>query len=302
VMLGLKRREIRDLVPSIVAFAELEPFIHMPVRHYSSGMFLRLAFAISVHVDPDILLIDEAFSVGDIYFRAKCLDKMRTFQEEGRTFLVVSHDIEFIQQICDEVIWIDKGRIVAQGLPTEVVDQYKRTAFQRSAPVPLVHHSQTATASTGRFGRGVVTVDYIDFLDETGKACPRLENGKPLTIRATYHLHDREQMRRDTNGTMALDCTILIQSQRGHGVVCIATEELDQSVRLTADHGEILFHIDRLDLTPGLYVMGATFYGGSRQSLNAVYDLHSRMYTFAVAERDGLSPIAGLDPPCRWEC
>jgi len=116
-LLGLSRKETDALFDAIVSFAELEDFIDNPVKHYSSGMYVRLGFAVAVHVDPDILLVDEVLAVGDEAFAKKCLDKIAEFQQEGRTILFVTHSLDLVDQICDRGIVLDHGRVVFDGDP-----------------------------------------------------------------------------------------------------------------------------------------------------------------------------------------
>ncbi|MBA2411100.1 MAG: ABC transporter ATP-binding protein [Gammaproteobacteria bacterium] len=122
---GLSRREVARRFDSIVAFAELEDFMDDPLRTYSSGMQLRLAFAVAVHIEPDILLIDEVLSVGDLAFQRKCVERISEFKQSGCTILLISHDIAQVEQLCDEVIWLQHGHLAAHGNPKAVVEQYK---------------------------------------------------------------------------------------------------------------------------------------------------------------------------------
>lgn len=127
-VLGMKRAEITAKFDEIVAFAELEKFLDTPVKHYSSGMYMRLAFAVAAHLDPEILLIDEVLAVGDAEFQAKCLGKMGAVASEGRTVLFVSHNMAAVQSLCKRVLWIKNGELTAQGEPDEVVTSYLRSA------------------------------------------------------------------------------------------------------------------------------------------------------------------------------
>jgi len=124
-ILGLSRQEIDLLFDAIVAFAELEDFIDTPVKFYSSGMYVRLGFAVAVHVDPQILLVDEVLAVGDIAFQHKCLDKVAEFQREGRTIVVVTHVPDLVQRVCDQAVMLDHGRILQYGEPAEVVREFR---------------------------------------------------------------------------------------------------------------------------------------------------------------------------------
>ncbi|MBV8812636.1 MAG: ABC transporter ATP-binding protein, partial [Acidobacteriaceae bacterium] len=126
LILGLHPAEIEERMDEIAAFAELEDFIDAPVHTYSNGMYMRLAFSLGINVDPDILLLDEVFAVGDAAFAAKCRDQMKRFKNEGTTVLLVSHDLETVAQFCDTVLWLDRGRIRQIGPAAEVVDAYRR--------------------------------------------------------------------------------------------------------------------------------------------------------------------------------
>jgi ABC-type polysaccharide/polyol phosphate transport system ATPase subunit len=123
-ILGLSRREIDERYEEIAAFADIGDFLEQPVKTYSSGMFVRLAFAVAVHVEPRVLVIDEALSVGDIAFRNKCMLKLRELRQKGTTLLFVSHDLSTVQMICDRVAWLDHGEIRSVGDPVRVCQEY----------------------------------------------------------------------------------------------------------------------------------------------------------------------------------
>lgn len=126
LMLGFNKKEIAKLEPSIIEFSELEKFIDQPVKSYSSGMKSRLGFAISINVDPDILIIDEALSVGDKAFAEKCLMKMREFKEQGKTMIFVSHSLGQMKEFCEKILWLEYGTIRAIGSTSEIIPQYEK--------------------------------------------------------------------------------------------------------------------------------------------------------------------------------
>ncbi len=138
MVLGLSPREIRARFDDIVAFAELEDFIDAPVWTYSTGMRMRLAFSVAVNVDPDILIIDEVLAVGDIAFTEKCLERMRMFQEKGKTLLLVTHDTATLMAWCRRALWLDQGQVRALGDPAEVAQTYLST-FSESVAVPAMN-------------------------------------------------------------------------------------------------------------------------------------------------------------------
>src|SRR5207302_1294337 len=123
-ILGMSRAEIRRKFDEIVSFAEVEKFIDTPVKRYSSGMYVRLAFAVAAHLEPDVLVIDEVLAVGDIAFQRKCLGKMESVARQQRAVLVVSHNMSIVAQLCQQVIWLDQGRIVRSGPTREIIGAY----------------------------------------------------------------------------------------------------------------------------------------------------------------------------------
>jgi lipopolysaccharide transport system ATP-binding protein len=124
IVLGLSKREVRQRMPDIVRFAELEAFIDEPLKTYSSGMYMRLGFAVAVYTDPDILLIDEFLSVGDEAFQQKCADKIAEFRRRGKTIILVTHNLSLVEQWCDEALWLADGITLTRGKPRRVIDTY----------------------------------------------------------------------------------------------------------------------------------------------------------------------------------
>ena len=125
-ILGMFRTEIVRKLDAIVAFAELEQFIDTPVKHYSSGMYVRLAFSVAAHLEPEILIVDEVLSVGDLHFRSKCLGRMQDLRSQGRTVLLVSHDLTSVRQLCTRAVMLQRGHVVDDGAPAEVTRRYER--------------------------------------------------------------------------------------------------------------------------------------------------------------------------------
>ena len=125
-MIGFTKEEIDARLDDILSFADIGDFIHQPVKMYSSGMFVRLAFAVAINIDPEILIVDEALSVGDVFFQAKCYHKFEEFKNQGKTILIVSHDLSSISKYCDKVVLLNKGQMLDEGNPKEMVDMYKQ--------------------------------------------------------------------------------------------------------------------------------------------------------------------------------
>ena len=149
-MIGFSKEEIDAKLDDIISFAEIGDFINQPVKTYSSGMFVRLAFAVAINIDPEILIVDEALSVGDVFFQAKCYKKFEDFKEEGKTILFVSHDLGSIQRYCDRVILLNKGEKLSEGTPKDMIDLYKKVLVNQEngsaySDAPDIDHNAEET-------------------------------------------------------------------------------------------------------------------------------------------------------------
>lgn len=175
-ILGMNRKEIEKKFIDIVEFSGVGDFIDQPVKNYSSGMYVRLGFSVSIHVEPEILLVDEILAVGDMAFQRRCMSKFADFQEEGRTVVVVSHGLEQMRTFCDEVAWLDHGRLQDVGPAAEVIDKYS-----------VVANGVEEVEGGGRhFGTGEARIDKIELLDASGRSIDRLNVGQEATIRMYY--------------------------------------------------------------------------------------------------------------------
>ena len=151
-MIGFSREEIDAKLQSILDFADIGEFIHQPVKTYSSGMFVRLAFAVAINIDPEILIVDEALSVGDVFFQAKCYRKFEEFKEMGKTILFVSHDLSSIGKYCDRVVLLNKGEKLAEGGAKEMVNLYRRVLVNQYDDADLEEGAENAAAENGQSG------------------------------------------------------------------------------------------------------------------------------------------------------
>jgi lipopolysaccharide transport system ATP-binding protein len=177
-ILGMKRREIDRRFDEIVDFAEVEKFIETPVKHYSSGMYVRLAFAVAAHLEPEILIVDEVLAVGDAEFQRKCLGKMEDAATQGRTVLLVSHSLGTVQNLCQRVLYVSSGRIACDSDADECVNAYLQS-FERST-------GTTSLKTLPRQEGHVPIITGIELLDETGAAAEVVASGRPVTIRIHY--------------------------------------------------------------------------------------------------------------------
>jgi lipopolysaccharide transport system ATP-binding protein len=182
-LLGLQTHEVHDRMPSIESFAEIGDYIDRPVRTYSSGMQMRLAFSVATAVRPDVLIVDEALSVGDAYFSAKCFDRIREFGRAGTTLLIVSHDKQAIQTICDRAILLDGGRIARDGDPESVMDFYNALIGDRQSRNIVQHPREDGRVETIS-GTGEATVTELALLNDRGEPVDVVDVGAPVALRA----------------------------------------------------------------------------------------------------------------------
>jgi len=212
-ILGLSAAEVDRLYPRIVEFAEIGDFIHQPVKTYSSGMSVRLAFAVAIHVHPEVLLVDEALAVGDIYFRQRCLRKVHELRSQGVTILFVSHSMGDVKAIGDRTLWLDGGRVRALGATDGVVAQYlaamndKDATYIEAHPVDATGPAEQAPEFVEglpnvdhRYGDGRARVAGIAVLNETGQPIRLLEPGSTAVVRISVEA--RESIARPNVGFM----------------------------------------------------------------------------------------------------
>ncbi|MFC1623848.1 ABC transporter ATP-binding protein [Candidatus Omnitrophota bacterium] len=178
-ILGMKKREILKKFDEIVTFAEIEKFIDTPVKFYSSGMYVRLAFSVAAHLEPDILLVDEVLAVGDVAFQRKCLGKMGNVSQEGRTVIFVSHNMGAIQQLCSRAILLDKGRIITEGHTTEVVNKYLMMGLELEGERVWSDRNEAP-------GDETVRLRAVRALDRYGKICSNFDVRDPFSIQMEY--------------------------------------------------------------------------------------------------------------------
>lgn len=211
-ILGMRRQEIQAKLDEIVAFAEVERFLETPVKRYSSGMYVRLAFAVAAHLNDDILIVDEVLAVGDARFQRKCLEKMEDVGRHGRTILFVSHNLASITRLCSRAILLEGGRLVADGAAHDVVRQYLKTDIGATA--------EKRWTGTGCPTNGVVRLERIRLTNSDGEPSVRLDIRRPLTIAV-----DWENMVEDRAFVTTL------QFMNMEGVIVFVTQDLDPAWR-----------------------------------------------------------------------
>lgn len=310
LMLGLSRREIAKRFDEIVRFAELEEFIDAPVKTYSSGMYVRLGFAVAINVDPDVLLVDEVLAVGDESFTHKCLDKFADFRRRGRTVLLVTHSLDLVTRFCDEALWLDAGVAKAQGDPKRVIDAYlmdvagqeNRELAESGPQGPRLRDVEVRRAETdpqgqahepadmfkaaeGRWGSREAEITHVEMIGASGQSAHLFQSGERVEVR----LHVRARHRLS-------DFAFGIGIFNAEGICCYGTNtRIDggSPAELTGE-GLVMFTIDRLDLVEGTYKLDVAVH---RQD-GMPYDYHRLLYTFRVKSPRKEAGI--FRPPHRW--
>jgi ABC-type polysaccharide/polyol phosphate transport system ATPase subunit len=231
-MLGMTRSEISRKVDSIVEFAGVAEYIDVPVKRYSSGMYVRLGFSIAAHLDPDILLLDEVLAVGDIVFQAKCLDLISQLRETGRTIVLISHDLGAIQAMCDHAILLHHGQVVMTGTPTHVIDHYQQMAMGGRETYHLNDDAQHKSAKCS----------HISFTSTEPDKTPR--TGYPMVARFGFDVQDMLEN---------VVFNILFYWPSGYLCAQLTTAISDPQLRVTAGSGEVEFYCPVLEIQPGWY-------------------------------------------------
>lgn len=278
-LLGMSRRDTDRALDDIVGFAEMEQFIDQQVKYYSSGMYVRLGFAVAVNVDPDVLLIDEVLSVGDENFQRKCVERIRLFQTEGRTIVVVSHSVDLIRRLCDDAAVLDRGELVAMGSSGEAIKALHEHLLSRQRVIdasvlqPQLEPSPTApdeAAPTGPEKTYEVTITGVTTDPPSSGGDDHISPGGALELRIAYRT-DRPV--KDVNAWVNLhdvEGRLIFGYSSALGGLVI--DEL-------AGSGEICFHFDRFPLLDGefMWAVGITSLDGS-----TVYDLREQQDPLSV--------------------
>jgi ABC-2 type transport system ATP-binding protein len=284
-LLGLSRKEVAARFDDIVAFSELEAHIDQQVKYYSSGMYVRLGFAVAVNMDPDILLVDEVLAVGDELFQRKCLDRIRLFQREGRTIVFVTHSADLVRQICDRAAVLDEGEMVALGTPGEAVRSYREHLLKRQrydeaeALAALEAADPSSVGGESTFDRTAtreerrnlkVRITSVRFEYPKCETQPYLVSGQPLSIRIGYKALEPVE---------DLVAGIAIYDMRGELMSGFNTSLLDLDLGRVEGSGEIAFHIAEVPLLDGTYPVSIGFH--SRDEAK-IYDWREQRESFEV--------------------
>lgn len=303
---GLTKKEIDERLDDIIEFSEMEPFLDNPVRTYSSGMYMRLAFSVAINVNADILLIDEILAVGDVNFQAKCFNKLREIKAQGTTIVIVSHSMGQIEQICDRSIWIHEGKIKADGDPREIDKDY--LDFMGQKRQEIVEQVQKKEAEKQEEAQEEQTPEEVETaLEEEEKK--RWGNGK-ARFREVYisgnqsqkqsvfateekvriHMHYKVKQKVE-------DAVFGIGIFRDDGVQCYGTNtRIEQFERFDLEKdGETVVEIEKLSLLPGKYTLDVAI----ESDMATPVDYYRQAYSFEVYS--SLTDVGIFRIPHRWE-
>jgi lipopolysaccharide transport system ATP-binding protein len=300
---GFNRAQMDRRLKEIINYAELGDFIDTPVKHYSSGMYVRLGFAVAIHTAPDLLLVDEVLAVGDSSFQRKCLTSIQQFCERGGTLILVSHDLNSIQTICRRAIWLEHGELQADGRPTDVVMEYIRHLMaketeleqQLAAAEPGADESSTdeadAEAATNqaamrRFGNGRVRITKVELCNDRGEVQSHFQSGAPLTIRLSYET--QTVVERPVFG-------IAIFHQQGFHITGPNTKVAGLPLPRIEGAGVITYRVPALALLEGAYLLSVAVVNDTDTEY---FDYHDRLYPLQIfrahgAETYGLVTLNG---------
>lgn len=269
---GLSKKEIDERMDDIIEFSEMEPFLDNPVRTYSSGMYMRLAFSVAINVNADILLIDEILAVGDVNFQAKCFNKLREIKAQGTTIVIVSHSMGQIEQICDRSIWIHEGKIKGEGKPRDIDMEYLNFMGEKretDSEKSLKQDAKDGLNSDKRWGNGKARFTDVYMTDAEGKRKAVFASEEAVNICMAYKVKQKVE-----------DAVFGIGIFRSDGMQCYGTNtriEQFEQFDLTKD-GEACVRIEKLLLLPGRYTLDVAI----ESDMATPVDYYKESYIFEV--------------------
>jgi lipopolysaccharide transport system ATP-binding protein len=239
-ILGMRKKEIEKKFDQIVDFSGVEKYIDTPVKRYSSGMYIRLAFAVAAHLNAEILIVDEVLAVGDAEFQKKCLNKMSEVSKEGgRTVLFVSHNMAAMQNLCNKIIYLEHGQVVSMGNSNEVISNYLRSSMAK--------HTTILSERTDRIGNGEIRFQSLELCDETGNIVSSLQSGKNGSIRIYF-------TRKNNQILKSLNIAIGVNDDMGDRLTVFNNEVTNQQF-INVDKDCVQIDIYKLPLAKGQYTL-----------------------------------------------
>ncbi|MCP4116871.1 MAG: ABC transporter ATP-binding protein [Desulfobacteraceae bacterium] len=279
--LGLSRQEIEERLDRIIEFTELGNFINEPIKTYSSGMVMRLAFSVAIHADPKAFVVDEALSVGDAYFQQKCMQKIKEFKENGGSIVFVSHDLNAVKVLCDQAILLDKGNVIEHGDPEAIINAYNFLIAKRSKGEEI---SYGAEDDSSGYGNRKVVIDRVALIDEKENESEILISGHPLKLAVTLTGHELID-----NVTLGIS----IRDKFGQDIYGTNSYHLEKPIRIKQNETLIVNYLfEEFNLGPGKYTVTVAAHAGSAH-VEECYHWMDKGAVFEVVAGDG-HVFAGL--------
>jgi ABC-type polysaccharide/polyol phosphate transport system ATPase subunit len=294
VMHGLTKEQVLERLDDIVSFAELEDVIDDPVRTYSSGMFMRLGFSVAVHTDPDILLVDEVLAVGDAGFVAKCKDRISELRKQGKTLILVTHDLDSVERWCDEAIWLHQGEVMDRGFPRRVIDAY-RQFIERGEEQEILSaehkHDEVAAGAhepsvePARWGSREIEITGVHVLGTDGAEKRVFHPNDGLKIRVDYKINSPEQ-----------DVVFGIGINRGDGLTVLGTNTAIDRVAMPGlqPSGSVECELEKLGILDGSYSIDAAVHRADGYP----FDYHQAVLHFSVRSENRV--VGVITPERTW--
>ena len=286
-MMGFSREEIDGKMEAILEFADIGEFVYQPVKTYSSGMFVRLAFAVAINIEPEVLIVDEALSVGDVFFQNKCYHKFEEFKKMGKTILFVSHDLNSISRYCDRVILLNKGEKLAEGIPKEMVDLYKKVLVRQN---DKQYHKKAGGESDRQwkesmninpqkdeYGSGKAEMEDFAILDSEGNYTNIVEKGSEFTIKVKAKFYQR------------LEYPIIAFAIKDiHGTTITGTNTMYENINTGCPEAGESFELSfrqQMDLQGGEYLLSLGCTGYENGELTVYHRLYDVCSITVVADK-----------------
>lgn len=286
-LLGLSADDVAAITDDVIAFSELGNFIEIPVKHYSSGMFMRLAFSVAVHVLPEILFIDEILAVGDQAFQDKCFQRLHEFKRSNVTMIIVSHDLRSMQNICERLIWIDKGEIRMGGEPRQVLAAY--TEFMRMQQNASILQ-QTIDKDKQRWGSGEIRFKSVRLKNGEGNYSNIFRSNEAVTVEMVWEAKGAINNPQFGLSIFRVNDQVQLNSPTSIGAGLDVGE--------ITGCGEISYHIDGLPLLPGAYYLTVSIHDNLGVH---TFDFIDQCVKFEVSFTENVEQYGFVSLPARWE-
>lgn len=290
-MIGFSEKEIAAKMDSILAFADIGEYIHQPVKTYSSGMFVRLAFAVAINIEPEILIVDEALSVGDVFFQAKCYHKFEEFKKQGKTILFVSHDLSSISKYCDRVVLLHQGRKLGEGTPKEMIDAYKRVLVgqyeigeedweesPKNLPSPSEKEEFGKNPELLEYGTGEATIKDYFLTDDKGVRTGSIIKGQEFTI------HMKVDFKRDLAAPIFAFTIKNIKGTEITGTNTMAEKAFLEGVR--AGRGKYVTFTQTMSLQGGEYLLSLGVTGYEKDDFQVYHRLYDAINITVISDKN----------------